>query len=114
MRTGPADSPALTSAQLVLAKAMSENEFLAAVREMAKFRGWLTYHTRRSKGSEAGFPDLVLVRRDRLLWRELKTQTGVVSKDQKAWIRALLMAGQDAGVWRPEDLLVGRVKEQLQ
>ena len=82
--------------------AASEKEFQALVVECAKLRGWRHYHTHDSRRSPSGFPDLVLVR-DRVLYRELKTERGKVSKDQKEWIGALNAARQDAKVWRPKD-----------
>ena len=32
---------------------------------------------------------------------ELKTETGKVSKEQKAWLTRLTMAGVDTNIWRP-------------
>jgi hypothetical protein len=48
-----------------------------------------------------------------VLFRELKTQRGRVTAEQREWLHALLAAGQDAGVWRPEDLLSGRIQREL-
>ena len=47
---------------------ISEKEFLAQVRQLARMFGWKTYHTHNSAFSEGGFPDLVLVRGDRILF----------------------------------------------
>ena len=65
--------------------------------------------------AEPGFPDLVLLspRQGRILFRELKTMRGSVSADQRRWLDALRAVGQDAGVWRPVDLLEGRVLAEL-
>jgi len=71
---------------------------------LARTLGWgPCYHTLRSKGSASGFPDWVLVR-ERVVFLELKTETGKVSGAQAAWIRALHTAGQEVYVVRPRHL----------
>lgn len=96
-----------------LARRMSENVLLSEVRRACQHLGLLVYHTHRSDLSEPGFPDLVIVGRSGLLYRELKRETGKVTPEQHAWLDALDAVGQDAGVWRPSDWLSGRVTEQL-
>ena len=73
----------------------------------------LIYHTRYSLGSESGWLDLVLIRRrdKKILFRELKTEKGKLSKRQSAIIDLLTACGLDAGVWRPSDLQ--RIGEEL-
>lgn len=85
-----------------IADTVSEKEFQAAVVKEAKRMGWLCYHTYDSRKSQAGFPDIVCVR-DRVLWLELKTETGKLSAEQANWIDALQAAGQEAGCFRPSD-----------
>lgn len=95
---------------------MSEREFQSIVVELAQLHGYeLAYHTHDSRRSTPGFPDLVLVstRRARVLFRELKTDKGRVSPDQHTWIDGLTAAGADAGVWRPADLVSGRIVAEL-
>jgi hypothetical protein len=87
----------------VPATRFSEEQLQDWVVTYARLQGWLAYHTLDSRGSESGFPDLVLVRGGVVLFRELKTETGVVSPAQGAWITALEGAGQDVAVWRPRD-----------
>ena len=79
---------------------MTEKQFQAKVIDMAKIFKWTYYHTYSSKRSPAGFPDLVLVR-DRVLFRELKTDTGKLSPHQKLWGEKLTEGGADFAVWRP-------------
>ena len=62
-----------------------------------------TYHTYDSRRSNPGFPDLVLVGCNGVLYRELKTDRGRLTPMQEWWLNSLLDAGQDAGVWRPSD-----------
>jgi hypothetical protein len=80
----------------------SEKEFQAKVIAEAKKRGWKCYHVHFSQASEAGFPDWVFVR-ERVVFAELKSEQGRLTKDQKAWYHALLNAGAEAHVWRPSD-----------
>ena len=51
--------------------------------------GWLFYHKEKgrrvSKSHSAGFPDLVIFRRGRAFFIELKTPEGVLSPAQKFW-----------------------------
>ena len=85
--------------------ATSEATFLAWVRGEAKAWGWLTYHTRDSRGSDKGFPDLVLARPGcPLILAELKTSTGKLTEEQMAWMSILQHTpGVMAVVWRPAD-----------
>jgi hypothetical protein len=98
-----------------VAEAMTEDALLAQVRRLAGDLGWLTYHTHDSRRSESGFPDLVLIspQQGRILFRELKKMKGRVSVDQKRFLEALTAVGQDAGVWRPDDLVNERVLAEL-
>jgi hypothetical protein len=82
---------------------ISEKAFLAQVRQLAHLLGWLCYHTHDSRRSQPGFPDLTLVRGSRLLFAELKTDTGRVTAAQQQWLDALAAAGQEVYVWRPCD-----------
>ncbi len=71
---------------------MSEEELYASIRDHPTLlRGWRLYHTRDSRRSPAGFPDLVLVSRGRgrLLFVELKSDTGRVRPEQAEWLDVL-------------------------
>lgn len=87
-------------------RGMTEAQLLAAVRTLAKYRGWMTYHTAYSRGSEAGWPDLVLMhpKQRRTLFVELKSPTGKLSASQELWLGVLAGLGHETGVWRPNDL----------
>ena len=85
---------------------LSEAAFQRTVTDLAAWRGWRVFHVHDSRRSAAGWPDLVLVRADRLLAVELKTRTGRVSTSQADWLAALgLVPGIEAFVWRPVDWL---------
>ncbi len=82
--------------------AEAETPFMARVLALARPHGWAAYHTHDSRKSVPGFPDLVLVR-EVVLWRELKTNTGKLTQEQATWLSLLRHAGQDADLWRPRD-----------
>ncbi len=70
---------------------------------IAKIMGWAAYHTLKSKGSAAGFPDWTLAR-DRIVFVELKAEKGKLSAAQIEWIYVLEKAGAEVYVVRPRHL----------
>ena len=70
---------------------------------LAKMTGWLTYHTLRSKGSKAGYPDRTLVK-DRIVFAELKRHKAKPTDLQVEWLDRLARAGGEVYLWRPTDL----------
>ena len=95
------ESKPIQQAQNWTLATQTERAFQASVIRYARLMGWREYHTRDSRGSQAGFPDLVLIRRPRVVWAELKSERGRLSDDQRAWIEELRACGQTAFVWRP-------------
>lgn len=88
---------------LELTEAQWDDQLFAPKTGLAPTLGWtLSYHTLRSRGSESGFPDRVLVR-ERVVYLELKKATGKLSAAQKRWTLALLEAGAEIYVARPAD-----------
>lgn len=85
---------------------MSEAQLLAAVRRLARYTGWLCYHTADSRRSEPGYPDctLVHVRQQRVIFAELKVEGGKTTPAQDQWLAALAAAGCETYLWRPSDL----------
>lgn len=96
-----------------VAAEMTEAELLEQVRDACRALRLRAYHTHDSRRSEPGFPDLVIVGPRGILYRELKTQKGRVRPDQADWIFDLTRARQNAGLWRPTDLLNGTILDQL-
>jgi len=83
---------------------MTEKEFLQQVRDLAKLCGWLVYHTYDSRRSPEGFPDLVLVRGNKVVFVELKAAKGRVTPSQRVWLDALEKVQQvETHLWRPVD-----------
>lgn len=93
----------------------SEAGFQKAVIDLARLNGWMVAHFRTAMNRDGtwvtpvaadgkGFPDLVLVHPIRgVLFRELKTDRGQVSKEQALWINYLGVARANVTVWRPRD-----------
>ena len=91
---------------------MSEAELKRLVVGYARLHGWAVYHvpmTTMRNGGGSGYPDLTLARDGEVLWMELKTETGVLSKLQGQWIEALPFAH----IIRPSQWNNGRVAELL-
>lgn len=77
---------------------------MAQVVDLARLRGWATYHPFLSIHSPRGWPDLVLCRPPRLVLAELKSEKGKVSPDQERWLEMLgACDGVEAFLWRPSD-----------
>lgn len=79
------------------------------MRTLSRLGGWLRYHTLDSRGSDAGFPDEVLVRGSQIVFAELKAGPTRLARyqptvEQKRWLGALRGAGADARLWTPDDL----------
>lgn len=81
---------------------MLEAEFQSQIVEVCKLHRVEAFHVNLSIRSEPGWPDLVLVGPNGILYRELKTKTGTVSPSQHYWLGILGDAGADVGVWRPD------------
>jgi len=87
-----------------LAAATSERDFQAAVLDLARLRGWRSFHVRESQGSAHGWPDLILLRRGRMIAAELKSMKGRPTPWQLVWLEDLgQVAGVESHLWRPSD-----------
>lgn len=74
----------------------TEAQFQSAVIDYARVNGWRIAHfhdSRRQVGDRLvgdadakGFPDLVLARSGRVVFAELKTQTGRLKAEQRDWL----------------------------
>lgn len=94
----------LARARALLHAEVREKDFMGEIVKDAGLLGWRTYHTLDSRGSAAGFPDLVLVRRDRLVMAEVKREKGRVTAAQQGWLDDLArVATIDTYLWRPSD-----------
>ena len=91
---------------------IKESEWQKTVERIARFNGWLVYHAPDNKPDArgrvqnitAGFPDLVLVKNETLIFAELKSEIGKISSEQDAWLNAISACQVLTFVWRPSDL----------
>lgn len=67
-------------------------------------RRWLTYHTYNSQRSNRGFPDLIMLRDDRVIAAELKQDGEKPTPEQLIWLRTFVATGKvEVYVWAPAD-----------
>jgi hypothetical protein len=83
--------------------AVTEKQFQASVVAEAKLRGWRCWYVHDSRHSPAGWPDLTLIRGERLVFAELKRMKGKVTVEQTETLELLLGTGAEVHVWRPSD-----------
>lgn len=81
----------------------SEKEWQGFVMDYAKLRGWWVMHILRPIGTQAGWPDLTLLRGKDSLFVELKREGGRLSPVQREVLGRLEVAGHRVFVWRPSD-----------
>jgi len=99
----------LTTAERV-EDAITEADLQRTVVEMAEVLGWRVFHDHDSRLNRAGLPDLILVRRCRLVFAELKRRKGRVRPEQAEWLADLeqvaeaSMGAVEVYLWRPADL----------
>ncbi len=82
----------MTTARQAVDASLSEEEWQQRIIQCAEANGWLVYHTRRSTGSNKGFPDLVFVKPPRVIFWECKTEDekkSTPTPEQEMWIRKL-------------------------
>jgi len=83
---------------------VSERDWQSFVTEYAETKGWWVYHTRYSKGSQEGFPDLTLIRPPRLVFAELKREGGRLSPAQRQVLGLLSqIPAVETYTWWPRD-----------
>lgn len=106
----------LPAGSKAIAAAMTEDRgpdsLDAHVRKLIKDLSLRAYHTHDSRRSPSGFPDWVITGK-RTIYRELKREGKDPTGAQQDWLDALAAALDDAAVWRPSDLLSGRIQAEL-
>lgn len=102
---------------------MPEKDLQQAVLDLAALLDWQAAHFRPAMtksgnwvtpvGADGkGFPDLVLVR-DRVLFVELKSAAGSLTREQAEWGARLLVAGAEWMTWKPADWFSGEIEAVL-
>jgi hypothetical protein len=91
---------------------VTEKDFQKTVTDALTAFGWRWCHFRPARtqrgwrtalSGSPGFPDLVAVRGDRIIYVELKAMNGELRDEQRAWLSNLGAAGADCHCWRPDD-----------
>jgi hypothetical protein len=109
--------PPLTGLELI-ADRMPEAKLESGVRDILKDlekngHKVLAFHPWSSKHSAGGWPDWAFCTVHAFMVRELKKQREKPRADQQEWLDSLTAAGVDADIWRPSDLLSGRIAREL-
>jgi len=84
---------------------LTEKQFEAQIKDLAKIFGWRYYHPFLSKWSERGWPDVTLLRDRRLIIAELKSEKGKLTEAQARWLWNLRkVPGISVYIWRPRHI----------
>lgn len=104
---------------------IAERDLQAGVLELAHLLGYRVAHFRPARTDKGwrtpvaadgvGFPDLVLVRPadGRLIFMELKRDSGKLTQDQEAWMGDLSQTKAEVYVMRPRDWFDGSIERVL-
>ncbi len=106
-----------------IARAMSEKELVQNILDLARALDYLAYHSKDSRWSEPGFPDIILVGRGRVIAIECKAEEGKlrgpvqghyrVFPGQQDWLDAFQKGGAEAYLFRPSSWLDGSIERVL-
>ncbi len=110
--------------RLQVASAMTEDDLLCNVLDLARALDWWAHHCRPARTARgwrtpvqgnSGFPDLIMARGGWLIVAELKRQRERPTVEQAEWLgRFAAVCGQVlTAVWRPADLLDGTIRAAL-
>lgn len=91
---------------------MTEAELDRCVRDLLRINKLYGYHTHNSRRSEAGWPDWCIIG-TKIIFRELKTEHGKLTPQQRRVGYLIQQAGDDWRVWRPSDLRSGLINDEL-
>lgn len=90
-----------------------KSSFENTVIQAAQFSDWRVAHFRAIQGMNGrwrtpvaaqgkGFPDLVMVRDNRLIFAEIKGEKNQPEPEQKLWLNALEQTCAEVYLWRPQ------------
>ena len=99
---------------MTLVDAISERDFQKQIEDALTLFSWRWVHFRTSIGHKGryqtamrgnkGFPDIMAVRSETVIYAELKSEKGTLSDDQRAWADDLRDAGETVYCWHPSDI----------
>lgn len=83
---------------------LTEAAFQQQVITLARLAGFLVYHTHDSRRSEAGYPDLTIAGKGRIIFAELKSERGRLRPEQSIWLATLRQCpGVEVAMWKPSN-----------
>lgn len=107
-------APRLTPSEKAL-RTITEREWQKSVTALMTAYGWHWWHSPdnrpvngRIQNIRPGLPDLIAARGSRLLFVELKRETGKTTPEQDTALAALGGTGAEIYVWRPRDIAEAR------
>lgn len=97
------------------ARPITHEHLRQAIRDCATLLGWRCFTTQNSRGTTPGEPDIRLIHpgQRRVLWVELKTGSGRLTRAQRDVLADLRAAGQEAVIWHERDWRSGEVERVL-
>jgi hypothetical protein len=104
-------TPALRERGRLMTEDRGPDSLDASVRELIADLGLYGY--RSNGGTERGWPDWVIIGPCGILYRELKTERGTLTPEQRDVGARITKAGGNWSVWRPVHLLSGEIAQEL-
>lgn len=104
-------APRLTPSEKAL-RSITEKDWQKTVTVLMLAYGWEWWHgadnrpgmNGRIQTVRPGLPDLIAARGNRLIFAELKRETGKTTPEQDNALRVLAATGAETYVWRPRDI----------
>lgn len=87
-----------------------ESDILRQCRDCLRLRGWLVYRMQQGLGAHRGFPDLVAVRAGQVLFIEVKTPRGRLSRYQEQFRDEITEQGCTYLVVRSVEDIIGALE----
>jgi hypothetical protein len=83
------------------------------VSDLCGYLRLLHLHVYYTKHMRAGWPDSTIIGTGKVIFRELKSEYGRLTPEQRLVGERLKSAGQDWRIWRPGDWLSGAIETEL-
>ncbi len=92
---------------------MKEDEWQAQIIEISQRLGWMVAHFRPARTKDGwatpvsadgkGFPDLIMLKGERMIVIECKSEKGKVSPEQTVWLEAFAKVTRNVHTLRPSE-----------